>query len=44
MDNEPADNGIFDTVTCTNSIGHVVFETSLGSLIIGTMVVGKVPA
>ena len=36
MDNEPVDNSIFETVTCTNSIGYEVFERSLGLLIIFT--------
>lgn len=36
MDNEPADNDIFDTVTWFISIGHEVLERSLGSPIILT--------
>lgn len=36
MDNEPVDNGIFETVTRTSSIGYEVFERSLGLLIIFT--------
>lgn len=33
LDNEPADNGILETVTCTNFMCHGYLEISLGPLI-----------
>lgn len=33
LDNEPADNGILETVTCTNFMCHGYLEIGLGPLI-----------